>query len=80
MPGLRRSKNSVPRPLSDKGLLLIVDYPEEWRPQIRVLLQSAARIESLPAPVRVLLLSRQPMGSLAQGHRGGRRGVAMRRL
>jgi hypothetical protein len=23
------------RPLSDKGLLLIIDYPEGWRPQIR---------------------------------------------
>jgi hypothetical protein len=59
--GLTWLENSVPRPLSAKGLLLIIDYPEEWRAQIRVLLQSAARIEALPAPVRVLLLSRRPM-------------------
>ena len=59
--GFTRLENSVPRPLSAKGLLLIIDYPEDWRAQIRVLLQSAARIEALPAPVRVLLLSRRPM-------------------
>jgi hypothetical protein len=59
--GFARLENSVSRPLSVKGLLLIVDYPEEWRAQIRTLLQSAARMEALPAPVRVLLLSRQSM-------------------
>ena len=59
--GFIRLENSVPRPLSAKGLLLVIDYPEEWRAQIRVLLQSASQMEALPAPVRVLLLSRQPM-------------------
>jgi hypothetical protein len=59
--GFTPLETSVARPLSDKGLLLIVDYPEEWRLQIRALLQSPARIESLQAPVRVLLLGREPM-------------------
>ena len=59
--GFTSLEQSVRRPLSDKGLLLIVDYPEEWRTQIRALFQSAARMEATPAPVRVLLLSRQPM-------------------
>jgi ATPase family associated with various cellular activities (AAA) len=49
------------RPLSDKGLLLIIDYPEEWREEIRTVFQSAARMEATPAPIRVLLLSRQPL-------------------
>ena len=57
--GFTSLENSVLRPISDKGLLLIVDYPEEWRAQMRALFQSAARIENPPAPVRVLLLSRQ---------------------
>ena len=59
--GFIRLENSVLRPLSAKGLLLIIDYPEEWRAQIRALLQSAAQMEAPPAPIRVLLLSRQPM-------------------
>ena len=59
--GFASLRDSVPRPISDKGLLLIVDYPEEWRQQIRVLLQRAAGREPPPAAIRVLLLSRQPM-------------------
>jgi hypothetical protein len=59
--GFTRLENNVLRPLSAKGLLLIIDYPEEWRAEIRILLQSAAQLEALPAPLRVLLLSRQPM-------------------
>lgn len=39
---------SVSRPLSDKGLLLIVDYPEEWRQQIRALFERAAQMEAPP--------------------------------
>jgi hypothetical protein len=52
---------ALPRPLSRKGLLVVIDYPEEWRPQVRALLQSAARMAAPPALVRVLLLSRRPL-------------------
>jgi hypothetical protein len=47
-------------PLRDKGLFLIVDYPEERRNETRLLLQDAATMNSPPAPIRILLLSRQP--------------------
>ena len=47
-------------PLSDDGLLLVIDYPEEWRPQSAPCFR-ARRNEAPPAPVRVLLLSRRPM-------------------
>ncbi|MHB8623781.1 MAG: tetratricopeptide repeat protein, partial [Sulfuricaulis sp.] len=48
-------------PLSDRGLFLILDYPEAWREQVRRLLRKAARIEKLPAPVRIILLSRRSL-------------------
>ena len=59
--GFTSLEKSVTRPLREKGLLLIIDYPEEWRPQIGALFQSAARMETAPAPIRVLLLSRRPI-------------------
>ena len=50
-----------PLPLSDKGLFIVIDYPEELPSQIRALFQTAAQIKDTPAPIRVLLLSRRPM-------------------
>src|SRR5271163_2602647 len=47
-------------PLRDKGLFLIIDYPEERRHQIRMFLQDAAVLEAPPASIRILLVSRQP--------------------
>jgi hypothetical protein len=41
------------------GLLLVLDYPEQYRDGVRALLRDLAALESTPAPIRVLLLSRQ---------------------
>jgi hypothetical protein len=57
--GFTSLEKSVIRPIAKKGLLLLIDYPEEWREQIRALFQTAARMETPPTPIRVLLLSRQ---------------------
>jgi tetratricopeptide (TPR) repeat protein len=57
--GFTPIENGFTRPISSKGLLLILDYPEEWRAQVRALFQTAPRIENLRAPIRLLLLSRQ---------------------
>lgn len=59
--GFASLAKASPLPLSDKGLFVVIDYPEEWRPQIRALFQSAAHIKDPAAPIRVLLLSRRPM-------------------
>ncbi len=59
--GFASLAKASPLPLSDKGLFVVIDYPEEWRPSIRALFQSAAHIKDPAAPIRVLLLSRRPM-------------------
>src|SRR5580658_7260228 len=48
-------------PVASAGLLLIVDYPEEWREPVRALLHSLGRLEGCPAKLRLLLLSRQDL-------------------
>lgn len=48
-------------PLSASGLLLIVDYPEENRQQLREVLAQLARSEDLPSPLRLLLVSRRDL-------------------
>jgi hypothetical protein len=45
-------------PISHRGLLLILDYPEEGRDPIRALLKDIASSGASPAPVRILMLSR----------------------
>jgi tetratricopeptide (TPR) repeat protein len=45
-------------PISQRGLLLILDYPEEGRDAVLALLKNIALSGAFPAPVRVLLLSR----------------------
>ena len=58
--GFAALDQATPLPLSQPGLLAILDYPEAWREQVRALLREAARIEP-PAPIRLLLLSRRPI-------------------
>ncbi len=48
-------------PLSRRGLLVILDYPEAWREPVRSLLREAARAGQPAAPIRILLLSRRPL-------------------
>src|SRR5271168_5408284 len=50
-----RKLNSAPT-----AAFRIIDYPEERRHQIRMLLQDAAVLEAPPASIRILLVSRQP--------------------
>jgi hypothetical protein len=52
-------EDEVPLPVSEQGLLLVIDYPEAYPSQLRVLLTKAAKVEPR-APIRLLLLSRQP--------------------
>jgi tetratricopeptide (TPR) repeat protein len=47
-------------PISKQGLFLVLDYPEEWREAIVALLRGLTQLEEPPAPIRILLLSRQP--------------------
>jgi tetratricopeptide (TPR) repeat protein len=47
-------------PVRQRGLLLLIDYPEEQPENVVALLRNLAATEAPPAPVRVLLLSRQP--------------------
>ncbi len=51
----------TPLPWSDRGVLIILDYPEAWPEQVRTLLREAATAGAPRAPVRILLLSRSPM-------------------
>jgi tetratricopeptide (TPR) repeat protein len=46
--------------VGDKGLFLILDYPEEQVERTRALLQKLAELKTAPYPVRLLLLSRRP--------------------
>ncbi len=48
-------------PISGKGLLLLLDYPEAWRQQVRKVLQESVRVEAPAVPIRLLLLSRRPL-------------------
>ena len=48
-------------PIAGRGLFLVVDYPEACRPQVRVLLRDLARVERIPVPIRILMLSRSPL-------------------
>jgi tetratricopeptide (TPR) repeat protein len=59
MAGFAPLEKSTPLPLSSKGLLAILDYPESWREQVRALLREVARLVQPPAPIRLLLLSRR---------------------
>jgi hypothetical protein len=59
--GFAPLERETPLPLSEKGLLLLLDYPEAWRQQVRKLLQESVRVEAPAAPVRLLLLSRRPL-------------------
>ncbi len=58
--GLWRLDRPAILPLREKGLLLIVDYPEEQRAMLHALLRDLSTLESTPAPIRLMLLSRQP--------------------
>ncbi|HTG35471.1 MAG TPA: CHAT domain-containing protein [Thermoanaerobaculia bacterium] len=46
-------------PIRTKGLFVVVDYPEERREETVRLLSKLSIFSNLPAPVRILLLSRQ---------------------
>jgi hypothetical protein len=48
-------------PVRASGLLLVLDYPEEHRAGVKALLGEFAALEDTPAPIRVLLLSRQTL-------------------
>lgn len=48
---------ALPRPR--RGLFLILDYPEESRPRVRAMLESAKALGPVTYPVRLLLLTRQ---------------------
>jgi len=59
MAGFAPLEKQTRLPLSPKGLLAILDYPEAWRQQVRALLREAGRLAEPPAPIRLLLLSRR---------------------
>jgi len=59
--GFARLDQAAVIPIRKSGVLLLVDYPEEQRIKLVELLRDLAAIESSPAPVRVLMLSRQPV-------------------
>jgi hypothetical protein len=48
-------------PLSQRGLLVILDYPEASPHAVRTMLRKAARLREPKAPIRLLLLSRRPL-------------------
>ncbi len=61
MAGFTPLEKQTRLPLSSKGLLAILDYPEDWRGQVRALLREAGRLAETPATIRLLLLSRRSL-------------------
>jgi hypothetical protein len=45
-------------PLANRGLFVVIDYPEAHRAAVRTLLQGAGVLERPPAKIRLLLVSR----------------------
>jgi hypothetical protein len=63
--------------VGEKGLFLILDYPEEQAARTKALFQKLAEWHDAPYPIRLLLLSRRPFGewepdALVLGGRFGR--------
>jgi hypothetical protein len=48
-------------PVTQRGIFLVIDYPEAHRDAVRLLLRRAATLERPPAPVRLLLATRQSL-------------------
>ncbi len=63
--GIVRLETPQTLPITSKGLFLAIDYPESNRTAVRAIFRSLATREHIAgkvsAPVRVLLLSRQPI-------------------
>jgi tetratricopeptide (TPR) repeat protein len=49
--------------VGDRGLFLILDYPEEQMERTRALFAKLAEMRSAPYPIRLLLLSRRPFAA-----------------
>ncbi|HEX8664030.1 MAG TPA: tetratricopeptide repeat protein [Beijerinckiaceae bacterium] len=68
--------------VGDKGLFLILDYPEEQAARTKALFRKLAEWHDAPYPIRLLLLSRRPFAewepdALILEGRFGRQAVAM---
>lgn len=48
-------------PIAQRGIFLVIDYPEASREAVRLLLRRAAMLERPQVPVRLLLVSRQSL-------------------
>jgi len=57
---LPRRKNAFNFAVGDKGLFLILDYPEEQPARTAAILKDLAERKAAPYPLRILFLSRRP--------------------
>lgn len=60
--GVADMSGETPFPLGSMGVFVIIDYPEAHREAVRRLLRTAGRLEKTPCKVRLLLVSRCPLG------------------